>query len=536
MAKTLNQFLEGYLKVKSADEQKFIDKHVTAKTSDRNGNGDDVFKGSTKPIDRRKDRKGYNPGEDEKVYEELKGGQKKIDANHNGKLDAHDFKLLRAKKKVAEAVEELDESNNLHWMDNEDKGSEAKNRTPEQHAARLKKLLADADRFGHGSAIHVFAKNRARAYKNYHTVKEEAEQIDELSKKTLGSYISKAADDVASKSYEDGYFGAQSGKKVDSRVSNINKAVKKITKEEAEQIDELSKKTLGSYVKKAGTSRTHIANTQKSVDKAIGGVDAAKRYVSDTSNLDKSRKQLKDVSNRLDAKDWNRQQGIHTAVKKLTKEESEQVDEGQKPYVSSDSAGVGRSAAAHVLDSKGKIVKSFHKKEHGADYMKKASDYLHQNYDKMRNEEAEGLDELSNATLGSYERKSGSDRSRDAGNQMAKRKQLGSNRVKVASTEMNKNRPKFEETSYSSKIASVAAKKYGLAERSQKVDTATLAKLRKEEKLANLISDISESQQRTMMTVFEKLNDENKTKFLEACDTPDGVEHMLDFAINNRGE
>lgn len=535
MAKTLNQFLEGYLKVKSADEQKFIDKHVTAKTSDRNGNGDDVFKGSTKPIDRRKDRKGYNPGEDEKVYEELKGKQHKIDANKNGKLDAHDFKLLRAKKKVAEAVEELDEISQMM-------ARAARDKAGEEIAGHRKAIEKEWDKnkpnYGKVSDIQQQLQRRKRLTDKVtrKLAKEEAEQIDELSKKTLGSYISKAADDVASKSYEDGYFGAQSGKKVDSRVSNINKAVKKITKEEAEQIDELSKKTLGSYVKKAGTSRTHISNTQKSVDKAIGGVDAAKRYVSDTSNLDKSRKQLKDVSNRLDAKDWNRQQGIHTAVTKLTKEESEQVDEGQKPYVSSDSAGVGRSAAAHVLDSKGKIVKSFHKKEHGADYMKKASEYLHQNYDKMRNEEAEGLDELSNATLGSYERKSGSDRSRDAGNQMAKRKQLGSNRVKVASTEMNKNRPKFEETSYSSKIASVAAKKYGLAERSQKVDTATLAKLRKEEKLANLISDISESQQRTMMTVFEKLNDENKTKFLEACDTPGGVEHMLDFAINNRGE
>ena len=189
-----------------------------------------------------------------------------------------------------------------------------------------------------------------------------------------------------------------------------------------------------------------------------------------------------------------------------------------------------------MLDSKGKIVQSFHKKEHGAGYMKKASDYLDKNYNKMKNEEAEGLDELSNATLGSYERKSGSDRSRDAGNQMAKRKQLGTNKVKVASTEMNKTRPKFEETSYASNIASAAAKKYGLAERSQKIDSATLSKLRKEEKLADLISDISEAHQRTIMTVFEKLNDDNKTKFLEACDTPDGVEQMLDFAINNRGE
>jgi hypothetical protein len=41
--------------------------------------------------------------------EELKGNQHKIDANKNGKIDAHDFKLLKSKKKVDEDVEELDE-------------------------------------------------------------------------------------------------------------------------------------------------------------------------------------------------------------------------------------------------------------------------------------------------------------------------------------------------------------------------------------------------------------------------------------------
>lgn len=41
--------------------------------------------------------------------EELKGNQHKIDANKNGKIDAHDFKLLRAKKGVKEDVEQLDE-------------------------------------------------------------------------------------------------------------------------------------------------------------------------------------------------------------------------------------------------------------------------------------------------------------------------------------------------------------------------------------------------------------------------------------------
>jgi hypothetical protein len=33
------------------------------------------------------------------------GGQKKLDANKNGKLDAHDFKLLRAKKEEVEVNE-----------------------------------------------------------------------------------------------------------------------------------------------------------------------------------------------------------------------------------------------------------------------------------------------------------------------------------------------------------------------------------------------------------------------------------------------
>ena len=37
--------------------------------------------------------------------EELHGNQHKIDANKNGKVDAHDFKLLRKGKKVAEEVE-----------------------------------------------------------------------------------------------------------------------------------------------------------------------------------------------------------------------------------------------------------------------------------------------------------------------------------------------------------------------------------------------------------------------------------------------
>lgn len=69
--KTISDFFEVY-RPKSPDEQKFVDKHVVIKHKDRNGNGDDVFNAKNiKKADRKKERHGYEPGEDEKVYEEV---------------------------------------------------------------------------------------------------------------------------------------------------------------------------------------------------------------------------------------------------------------------------------------------------------------------------------------------------------------------------------------------------------------------------------------------------------------------------------
>ena len=82
--KTLKDFLNerqlGPMVVKNPDEQKFVDKHVVQKHDDRNGNGDDVFKAANvKKADRKKDRHGYEPGEDEAVYEEKAELDEKID-------------------------------------------------------------------------------------------------------------------------------------------------------------------------------------------------------------------------------------------------------------------------------------------------------------------------------------------------------------------------------------------------------------------------------------------------------------------------
>jgi len=412
MAKTLKDFLEGYLKVKSADEQKFIDKHVTAKNPDRNGNGDDVFKGSTKPIDRRKERKGYNPGEDEKVYEAvetervkhpvgqrpkgpgwvlkqageqtgkdhnvwerkfkrvneaLKGDQHKIDANHNGKIDAEDFKKLRSKGK---------------WASKSYKTADGR--------------WASKD------------------------VKEDAEQIDELSKATVGSYAQKAKDDLSRSDY-------LAGKKMGERM--------------------------------------HGAKP-----------DNAER--------------------KLNAKASKRYKGLGMAINKLAKEEVEELEE-----LSTEKLLAYRKKAREADTNKHHVYAD----EADKKIKKKTGVYnpnlLQRAKAKLRNEEAEELDEKlsAKAPMGSYIKDfEKSDAPQFKGKSPAKRR-----------------------------VMAIAAKLS--AERGGKP-------LNKEERLQARLGDISESHQRVMLEVFEKLNEDNKSKFLQACDTPDGVDQMLDFAINNRGE
>ena len=70
--KTLKQVLEVY-GPETKDGKAFVQKHAIVKTADANGNGDDVFQATNvKKADRKKDRHGHEPKEDEKVYEDVK--------------------------------------------------------------------------------------------------------------------------------------------------------------------------------------------------------------------------------------------------------------------------------------------------------------------------------------------------------------------------------------------------------------------------------------------------------------------------------
>ena len=435
MAKTLNQFLEGYLKVKNPDEQKFVDKHVTAKHPDRNGNGDEVFNGSkVKTIDRRKDRHGYNPGEDEKVYEEteveeavrvkltkgwgdggksmkagygkLVGNQHKIDANKNGKVDAHDFKLLRKKKKVAEEAEQIEEVN-----------------------------------------------------------------VNQI-KKDLDSGMS-----------HDAVIGKHANKRT-TNTDAIRKVIKqhawdkRMKKEEVEQIDELSTPTLQSYRKKARAQGNAIVDKMK-----MGGGDWSKDQ-KDTKTLRK------------------RSAGANMSGKQLVKRgESLKTEEVELDELSRDTLRRYRMKAKRIGDnekgdigyrSKGRELAG--RKTHGGQYGIPKAKVMASEEAKL--EEKINMDKASMGTVIKDFQKS------DA--------------------------PQFKGKSQDKRRAMAIAAKL-TAERGGKP-------LNKEEKLADLLGDLTESHKRTMLAVFDKLNESNQKKFLEACVTPEGVEQMLDFSISHRGE
>ena len=150
---------------------------------------------------------------------------------------------------------------------------------------------------------------------------EKVEELDELKKSTLGNYIKRASGDAANKMHDASAYAsiATNAQKTDasskewmsaahklsnkaqSRLKGIDKATDKLTKEEAEELDELDKSTLGSYVKKAS------GDVQQSAYRS--GLSASKGV----------------VNNPTINKTLKRRQGIAKAVDRLTSE-AEKLD------------------------------------------------------------------------------------------------------------------------------------------------------------------------------------------------------------------
>ena len=508
MAKTLNQFLEGYLKVKNPDEQKFVDKHVVAKHSDRNGNDDDAFKGKTKQIDRRKERHGYNPGEDEKVYEELKGSQHKIDANKNGKIDAHDFKLLRKKKKVNEAS----------YKDGDTRmGSVGPITTDAERAERAKKYREKMMKKESADYLETDLKKRKKnndkavedmkkmgsPMKNPH-FGEEAEQIDELSTPTLQSYRKKARaqgnaivdkmkmgggdwskDQKDTKTLRKRAAGAQmSGKQLVKRGESLKT-------EEVEDLEELSKNTLHSYIEKSARDVHNQAYNAGKKEGGEGKYDSGKILKSLTRQIGISK-----ATRKLAGKAKVNANEEVEPIEELSKATLRSYAQNAKDQMSRSDTLAGREMGARAIGAKPSAKERMHNRR--AD---KRHAGLGLAIDKLAREEVE-IEEKINMDKAS----------------------MGT----VIKDFQKSDAPQFKGKSKEKRrVMAIAAKL--TAERGGKP-------LRKEEKLADLLGDLTESHRRTMLFVFDKLNEDNQKKFLAACQTPEGVESMLDFAISHRGE
>jgi hypothetical protein len=375
---------------KTKDEKRFMDKHVVKKTDDVNGNGDDHFRATNiKAYDRAATRHGYNTKQDQEVYEQktlaqILGEKKLTPAEMKKREDVAQAierdnpsmpmgkKMAIATataKKVAEETEQIDEffydegpemthhklvdgkpnlpkkvrSKDIHLHHigtGNPTGENAKYKVVAVGSKSPLKAKVGSTITGRhvndhmddgvgGGHVHIHT-----ARPKSHFMDEEYEQIDELKKSTVRSYMNKKVDRIHKDADLQYPFKAKpiSKKEVEKNTKDLMRGHARLsgvkpTSEEVEQIDELSKSTLGSYVKSAardvGASRSLGADFKNKAEKSKKPSTKAASFR---------------LSDRFNAVAKKRHAGIGKAVERLTKEEVDLFDcfeEGLREQVKS---------------------------------------------------------------------------------------------------------------------------------------------------------------------------------------------------------
>lgn len=185
-----------------------------------------------------------------KANEELSAKQKKLDHNKNGKIDGDDLAKVRAGK----TVNELDKSTLKSYADKAHQASQDHTYDAE-HQYNDKKAQE--------KSRQMAAKRAAGVAKADAKLKEE-ENLDELSKKTLGSYVKKASFNAAQAAYQAGGSGGRIDKlqphmnKLNKRTAGVNKATDKLTKEEVESEETYSSKSYKDFVAEMDSSKRYV--------------------------------------------------------------------------------------------------------------------------------------------------------------------------------------------------------------------------------------------------------------------------------------
>jgi len=204
--------------------------------------------------------------------EALKGNQHKIDANKNGKVDAHDFKLLRAKKEVKEESEQVEEGyyKNMDTNRKEDERLAAKKKkdTPPFTPDKPKAKVATPGKFGYGysAARHLARQGMAGV------TKEETEQVDEVIQKTSSGYIHHARPGVYGGSEKEKHVvdTLRGPKKSELNAIEKEKKMKKTFSEMIELYNEIGLKSLSNMISEEPDNEQFTQELKDQEAKAAG--------------------------------------------------------------------------------------------------------------------------------------------------------------------------------------------------------------------------------------------------------------------------
>lgn len=195
---------------------------------------------------------------------------------HDDKEDAISTSKSALKQMHAKDKEVKEESDLLVKEGDYMKG--VKRRVAERDAEKYAMISKKDAKEGKHVSAAVYDKMSKHAMKK---ANEEFEQIDELSKKTLRSYMAKAVGSKAAHDYAAGLAAAydlddvknRNLQKSKKRTDGLVKAIVKTTREEVELIDELSQEKMTSYMRAA---KKDINKNLRSGDPQPGSKRAAK--------------------------------------------------------------------------------------------------------------------------------------------------------------------------------------------------------------------------------------------------------------------
>jgi len=216
---------------KAKAERDLVADHEIEKHADRVGNGDDVYKGKTKEAKFDKQKEGVY--ESKMKCESCGKMEESCSCGTSGKKKL----LLSGKKGLAEVL-----TNGKHFE------KKKVNEEPDFEFEMARNELATAERAISRLMPHLKGEGQLEAWvqskitkgSDYldtvadymDSLKEESKQIDELSDKTYGDYVKGATRDLAKRQYNLGKGDLNDTRRLLNRRKGIDKAVDKITNED----------------------------------------------------------------------------------------------------------------------------------------------------------------------------------------------------------------------------------------------------------------------------------------------------------------